>query len=272
MSADDEYDDIFTAGLEWMWGAGFMSPGGAAEVAEIVRGVPVEGGVALDIGCGLAGVDIALVENHGLAHVTGIDVEAPLTLRARQNVSEAGLADRIDIRLVSPGRLPFDDDSFDLVFSKDSMVHIPDKRAIYQEIRRVLRPGGFLAFGDWFGSSAPGTLEMTRWLELVGLSFSLGTLGQCIDTLNALGFRDVTGRDRNDWYDAYMLEELASIEGERMQAFIEKVGEAAAERRRNSSRIKQVVVAQGQLRPAHVRAVNYKPVAAHAVSGDRILD
>ena len=124
----DEYGEAFVAGLEWMWGEGFLSPGGEAEVARIIAAAPIEGARVLDVGCGLGAIDILLVERFGAAHVTGIDVEAPLVARATTRVEAAGLTDRVSIRKVSPGPFPFEDGAFDVVFSKDSMIHIPDKR------------------------------------------------------------------------------------------------------------------------------------------------
>lgn len=78
----------------------------------------------------------------------GIDVEAGVLKRARTRVSEAGLEGRITLRQVEPGPLPFNAATFDVVFSKDSMIHIPDKEALFAEVFRVLKPGGWFAASD----------------------------------------------------------------------------------------------------------------------------
>ena len=172
----DEYGKTFVAGLEWMWGEGFLSPGGEEEVARIVAGAPIDGARVLDVGCGLGAVDVLLVERFGAAHVTGIDVEAPLVARATARVDAAGLADRVSIRMVSAGPFPFEDGAFDVVFSKDSMIHIPDKRALYEDIHRVLAPGGRMALSDWFGNGLEPTPAMREWLDVVGLTFRLESI------------------------------------------------------------------------------------------------
>ena len=61
----DEYGETFVAGLEWMRGEGYLSPGGKAEVARIVAGAPTEGARVLDVGCGLGDNDPRLVERPG---------------------------------------------------------------------------------------------------------------------------------------------------------------------------------------------------------------
>jgi len=256
VSADhhDEYDDGFVAGLEWIWGEGFLSPGGSEEVARILGNVSLEAKSVLDIGCGVGGVDVLLVKQHHAAHVTGIDVETALVETSRENAARAGLSDRITIKQVAPGPLDFEDGTFDVVFSKDSMIHIPDKAQIYSEVFRVLKPGGQIAFSDWFGSAAPETPEFRDWLGVVNLSFRMGTIEDAAKLIGTTGFNDVEFEDRNDWYAQYMVEELERCSGENFDALASAKGRAVAEHRLQSSTLKKTVVDQGQLRPGHIRA------------------
>ncbi len=69
------YDAEGVNQLETIWGEGFMSPGGPAEVGRIVAGVAVAGTDVLDIGCGTGGAALVLAVEHGAGSVTGIDVE-----------------------------------------------------------------------------------------------------------------------------------------------------------------------------------------------------
>ena len=251
---DDEYGETFVAGLEWMWGDGFLSPGGAEEVARIVAGAPVEGARVLDVGCGLGAIDVLLVERFGAAHVTGIDVEAPLVAGAAARARAAGLADRVSIRLVSPGPFPFEDGAFDVVFSKDSMIHIPDKQALYQDIHRVLAPGGWMALGDWFGNGREPTPAMREWLDVVDLTFRLESVEASAALVGACGFTDVEFRDRNAWYAEAVQDELATLTGDNYPRLVERLGPEAAAQRLDSTRKKKVVVDGGELRPGHLRA------------------
>ncbi len=250
----DEYDDTFVAGLEWMWGEGFLSPGGPAEVAEILSGVDLRGKRVLDIGCGIGGIDVLLVNTFGAAHVTGVDVEAPLVAKAKHTAQRAGLAEQITVELVTPGLLPFARARFDAVFSKDSMIHIPDKAQIYTEIKRVLKPSGRLAVSDWFGSAQPDSPELLAWLDIVGLTFALGTIEEAADLLADVGFVGIESNDRNAWYATYMERELATLQGDNFDRLASQLGRDVAERRLESSTLKRQVVDQGLLRPGHLRA------------------
>ena len=116
--------------LEEMWGDGFLSPGGPEEVDRLLSGVNLEGRTVVDIGSGAGGVPILLADRHGAARVIGLDVEATMVAHARAKIERAGLADRIEVRRVEPGPMPLPDASVDIVFSKDSIVHIPDKEAL----------------------------------------------------------------------------------------------------------------------------------------------
>jgi SAM-dependent methyltransferase len=250
-----EYSDTFVRGLEWMWGEGFLSPGGAAEVGRIVDGVPLAAKHVLDVGCGLGGVDAVLVRQHGAARVTGIDVELLLLRRALERTRHPDLDGRIDLVAVAPGPLPFADAAFDVVFSKDSLIHVHDKPAMFAEMYRVLAPGGWLAVGDWLGAARPPSGSMRAWLDLVGLSFSLDTLEHTVKVVESSGFEVVDAVDRNAWYATEMERELATLAGENFPRLVAAVGEEAARQRVSSSRAKFEVVAGGELRPAHVRAI-----------------
>ncbi len=249
-----EYDDLFVAGLEWIWGEGFMSPGGSAEVNAILNSVDLTGKRVIDIGCGIGGIDVVLVKQHGAAHVIGVDVEAPLITRANEMAQGAGVTKQIDFQLIKPGPLPFPDGTFDVVFSKDALIHIPNKRAIYSEMYRVLRPNGRLAFSDWYGSTLPNTPEFIEWLDIVDLSFAMKPIETAVTHLKQIGFKNIQSSDRNAWYAQYMLEELATLHGQNYQQLINTHGKELAAARLQSSSLKKIVVDQGLLRPGHIRA------------------
>src|SRR5215213_10397260 len=89
------YTEGFVAQVQLLWGEGFISPGGAEEVARTVEGVDLHDKEVLDLGVGLAGPACLLVETHGAARVTGVDVQDVVLAKAAALVRERGLAERV---------------------------------------------------------------------------------------------------------------------------------------------------------------------------------
>jgi phosphoethanolamine N-methyltransferase len=203
--------------LEEVWGEGWLSPGGPEELARLVSGVTFAGKSVLDIGCGAGGLDVALVREHGAGFVTGIDVEDGVLSVARGKISKAGLSGNIGVVKVVPGPLPFPPASFDIVFSKDSIVHIPDKHALMREVFRVLKPGGWFVASDWLiGHDGPPSPAMQAYIESEGLDFGMASPRRYEEAMTAAGFHSIAISSRNAWYRETAKRELA-----RLKSFLE---------------------------------------------------
>ena len=211
---DEHYPPQLITMLETLCGQGFMSPGGPQEVARIVGTHDFTGKTVLDIGCGAGGIDLALVQNHGAGFVLGIDVEDSVLARARQLVAAADLTQRIGVVKVAPGPLPFPPAAFDVVFSKDSIVHITDKHALMAQVFRVLRPGGWFIASDWLiGHDATPSPEMAAYIAAEGLDFGMASAARYREAMQAAGFVDVSTLSRNAWYRDQARQELARLQG-----------------------------------------------------------
>ncbi|MGD9501531.1 MAG: cyclopropane-fatty-acyl-phospholipid synthase family protein, partial [Methyloceanibacter sp.] len=101
----------------------------------------------LDLGSGYGGAARALARTHG-ANVVCLNLSAVENERNRALTRKAGLADRIAVIDGSFDAVPFDDASFDLAWSQDAILHAPDRRAVLNEVARVLRPSGDFIFTD----------------------------------------------------------------------------------------------------------------------------
>lgn len=251
-----EYDSQLVAVLETVWGDGFLSPGGPEEVAMVLEGTDITAKQVLDIGCGTGGIDILLIDEYQAAHVVGIDVEEPVLEQSRKRADQKGLSDRITYRLVDPGPLPFEGNAFDVVFSKDAMIHIADKAALFKEVFRVLKPGGIFVASDWMRCDAnPPSEDMRTYIETEGLSFDMAPPENYKAALQKAGFEDVTLTDRNPWYAALARNEYAQMKGPLYQALLERAGQAETDRNIDVWRTMCVVLDSGELRPGHMRAV-----------------
>lgn len=212
--SEDHYPPRLIAMLEAVWGEGFLSPGGSAEVARVLEGHDLTGKAVLDIGCGAGGIDMALATTHGAAYVTGIDVEDPVLARARMLVGAKGLADRIGLAKVAPGPLPFPSGTFDVVFSKDSIIHIPDKQALMAEVARVLKPGGWFLASDWLIGTETISPQMADYIAAEGLDFGMATPARYRAAMTANRFTDIRISSRNVWYREEARAEVARMKGD----------------------------------------------------------
>jgi phosphoethanolamine N-methyltransferase len=212
-------------------------------------------GSVLDLGCGTGGITRFLAESYRPACVVGIDVDAGLIARATERASKARLGDRLAFRTVTPGPLPFADRSFDVVFSKDAMVHIADKEALFAEIFRLLRPGGIIAAGDWMSSTdGPFSAPMTQYLDLEGLGFGIGSPARYCSAMAQAGFQDVQIIDRNEWYRPLARREYDAVAGPLYDRLLARVGKAFVDHEVEVWRALTAVVDSGELRPGHLRA------------------
>lgn len=198
---------------EAIWGEGFLSPGGTAEVGRIVGSEDIRGATVLDIGSGAGGTAMALVEGQGAGYVTGIDVEDGVLTHARQRIAARGLTDRIGLVKVVPGPLPFPPDTFDVVFSKEAILHIADKPALMAEVFRVLRPGGRFLASDWLLGSRPPSAAMEAYIAAEGLDFQMATVEDYRTAMETAGFYNVVTRSRTEWYRREARDELARLKG-----------------------------------------------------------
>ena len=255
-SVAGEYDASMQKFLQLVWGDGFLSPGGAEELARLLDDSDISGCRVLDIGCGLGAIDELLVKQYHAASVIGIDVDPTLLERMRARIERARMTGCIQGLQVTGGPLPFADASFDVVFSKDSLVQIPDKPAIFAEVLRVLRPAGRFIASDWLrGGTAQYSAEMLEFFRLEGIAYNMATLVESAEGLRAAGFDKVEIRDRHDWYLELARRELQAMEGPLHPMIAQRIGFERARHFIDNWRQLLIVLERGELRPGHLKAV-----------------
>ena len=109
---------------------------------------PQPGETVLDLGSG-GGIDVFLAAKHvgPTGHVIGVDMTPSMLELARENARKGGYTN-VEFREGRLESLPVEDDSIDAVTSNCVINLVPDKRAVFGEIARVLRPGGRFVVSD----------------------------------------------------------------------------------------------------------------------------
>lgn len=252
MGHENEYHENMTTMLELIWGEGYMAPGGAGNVARMLSGTEPQGKRVLDIGCGIGGPAFEMARRFK-ASVVGIDLEAPLIKRARQDAKHHGLEGKCSFKTVKLGPLPFEDQSFDIVISSGALTQTKDKRTTFTDCLRVLRPGGYLSCYDWTKSDAELSDDMRYWFKIEELTYALETLEDYAMHLDAAGFVDIETEDASAWYRKQVNREYALITGDLYPRMLELLGKESADHFVENWRAMVVVCDSGEMCQGYCR-------------------
>ena len=102
----------------------------------------------LDVGCGVGGSSRHIARRYG-ASARGVTLSPVQVQRADALTKEAGLEGSVAFQVADALALPFEDASFDLVWSLESGEHMPDKQKFMSEMERVAKPGGRIILVTW---------------------------------------------------------------------------------------------------------------------------
>jgi len=170
----------------------------AADIAA-ESGAPSTDDVVLDVGCGLGGPSRYLADRFGCS-VIGVDV-VPLRVEIAQELTQmTGMSDRVSYCVADATALEFDDASFAQAWMLDVSMHIRDKRTLFREIARILRPGGLMVMHEQTGPLPRAMRPVMREAPYIAPA-----LPQLIRYIEGSGLRMLTWRDTTDIALEYFL-------------------------------------------------------------------
>lgn len=249
-----EYDEDMISVLEAVWGDGFLSPGGTDEVDRVIGDKDLGQASILDIGCGIGGAAVHLALTRQPERVTGIDIEENLVHKAQELAVRQNASATCHFQRVEPGPLPFEPQSFDLVFSKDSIIHISDKFSLAKNVYEVLRPDGWFMGSDWLsGYEGEPSSQMQAYIDAEGLDFGMASAATYKEAFREAGFVDIEIEERNAWYRKQARLERDNLAGPLYESLATKVGEDFLHREIEVWDKMIVVLDSGELRPTHLR-------------------
>ncbi len=141
------YHDAAAEEYDAKWGIDFGATGQEQVRQKLVKalgGRSESFGAGLEIGSGTGYFSLNLLQLGAIQSLTATDISAGMLKRLANTAKDLGL--EAETVRTEAEELPFEDESFDLVFGHAVLHHIPDLDKAFAEFRRVLRPGGAIAF------------------------------------------------------------------------------------------------------------------------------
>jgi ubiquinone/menaquinone biosynthesis C-methylase UbiE len=141
------YHDVAAADYDRKWGISYGAQGRAQVLGKLTRALGEDCerfGHALEIGAGTGYFTLNLLRAGVVESAVATDISQGMLDELSASARRLGLD--VGTACCEAERLPFPDESFDLVFGHAVLHHLPDLDAAFREFRRVLRPGGRLAF------------------------------------------------------------------------------------------------------------------------------
>jgi ubiquinone/menaquinone biosynthesis C-methylase UbiE len=149
----------------------------------------------IDVGCGGGRLVIKLAKSYPFSEVVGLDLSDEMLKLAKERVASAGLSDRVKFSKGNAERIPYPDSSFDLVVSTISLHHWSKPRRVFDEIARILRPGGKCMVADMRRDAVPPFIGFLWFVQHFIVPPSLRRAGEPLGSVRS----------------AYTLEEVSEL-------------------------------------------------------------
>lgn len=173
--------------------------GGPETTDELANALGLQKGmVVCDLCSALGAPARQIVKKYGVT-VKGIDMTKTMIEKARARTKEAGLADKIEFHEGNVMDLPYEDESFDIVWAQEAWCYVTDKDKLIKEAYRVLKPGGKMGFTDWIITGEITEAELSPLYDTMSFPY-METFQGYQQLLKSNGFKILDAQDQTEAY------------------------------------------------------------------------
>ena len=196
---------------EKIFGKYYVSTGGEETTAKFCAEMNLQPGQKiLDIGCGIGGSAFYMAQHYGV-DVFGIDLSTNMIDLAKEywKTRHPAIKHRVRFHVEDATTMSYPDNFYDVVYSRDTILHIQDKLELFKLFEKTLKPGGQLVISDYCCGDGTQSEDFKNYVKQRG--YNLLTVDDYGKTLKNAGFDDVVAVNNSKYFIEILDKELKSF-------------------------------------------------------------
>jgi len=204
---------------ERIFGHTWVSTGGETTTKDFLLKLNLKPGMrVLDVGCGTGGSAFYMARFYGV-HVHGVDLSTNMINIAEERLKreDAEVQEKVKFEVDDITKVQYPNNSYDIIYSRDTILHIGDKEGLYANLLKWLKPGGQLLVTDYCRGDQKHSQEFLDYVKSRG--YDLRTVKEYGQVLEAAGYKNVQALDMTQTFLDVLTNELKYFEPTK-EAFI----------------------------------------------------
>jgi len=202
---------------ERIFGKYFVSTGGLETTKNFTKKLNLKPGMkVLDVGCGIGGSAFHMAKTYHV-NVHGIDLSKNMIQICKKNTKEQTFPKNVTctFEIADATKVEYDENSYDVIYSRDAILHIFDKLSLFKNFFKWLKPGGQIFITDYCCGTKPHTTKFVEYVKQRG--YHLLTPPQYGNTLENAGFSKVKALDLTKDFIFILGKEIDKFENNRLK-------------------------------------------------------
>lgn len=218
----NQYSENGVLRYERIFGRTFVSTGGRETTEKFLQGLNLQSGTyVLDVGCGIGGSAFLMDLEHG-CKVRGVDLSTNMIAIAKNRKEEVG-SKNTDFFIEDITKAEYPESEFDLIYSRDAIMHLEEKEALYKKFLKWLKPGGRIFMSEYAHRHGNVTEEFKQYVKT--RDYKLVSPQDYEALVTRAGFENVQVTDLKEYFIDILTREMKrteSIKDEYIKEFSQK--------------------------------------------------